>query len=222
VLVNPVILQPPLSQSVVEGGSVTLSVAITGSPAPFGYIWRRGVVNLTNLVTASTHCFFTLRNVQASQGGPNVTYRVIVTNAATATLSVNATFNLTVLPDSDGDGLPDAWETAAGLNPNSSADRDPDSDGDGMTNWQEYIAGTDPTDPLSYLKIDRLQIEPSVIEFTAVSNKTYSVEYSDSSQEGSWVKLADVLAQPRTGVQRVTDPAPAANRFYRLVTPRRP
>jgi probable HAF family extracellular repeat protein len=49
------------------------------------------------------------------------------------------------LPDSDGDGLPDGWETQYGLDPNSSADAAIDTDGDGLTNYQEYQAGTDPT-----------------------------------------------------------------------------
>jgi probable HAF family extracellular repeat protein len=49
------------------------------------------------------------------------------------------------LPDSDGDGLPDAWETQYGLDPNSSTDAAIDTDGDGLTNYQEYQAGTDPT-----------------------------------------------------------------------------
>ena len=42
VLINPVITQQPLSHSVAPGSLVTLSVAITGNPAPFGYEWRRG------------------------------------------------------------------------------------------------------------------------------------------------------------------------------------
>lgn len=222
VLVTPVIIQPPLSQSVVVGGDVTLSVTITGSPAPFGYIWRRGVVNLTNIVTDRTNCFFTLRNVQTSQGGSSVTYRVIVTNAALTAISVNATFNLTVLSDNDGDGLPDTWETAAGLNPNSNADRNLDRDGDGMTNWQEYIAGTDPANPLSYLRILRLVPGTTTVEFMAVSNKTYSVEFRDSASEGIWTRLADVPAQTKNHLQQVTDSASATNRFYRLLTPRQP
>jgi len=37
VFARPVIVQAPLSQSVVAGGSVTFSTEITGSPAPFLY-----------------------------------------------------------------------------------------------------------------------------------------------------------------------------------------
>jgi len=47
--------------------------------------------------------------------------------------------------DSDGDGLPDNWEVAYGLNPNNAADANQDPDGDGLTNWQEFQQGTSPT-----------------------------------------------------------------------------
>ncbi len=43
--------------------------------------------------------------------------------------------------DSDQDGMPDAWETARGLDPNNGADGSQDRDGDGYTNVEEYING---------------------------------------------------------------------------------
>ncbi|WP_176014997.1 right-handed parallel beta-helix repeat-containing protein [Victivallis sp. Marseille-Q1083] len=46
--------------------------------------------------------------------------------------------------DTDGDGIPDAVETAAGLNPNSAADASGDADNDGLSNLQEFLLGTDP------------------------------------------------------------------------------
>ena len=45
--------------------------------------------------------------------------------------------------DSDGDGMPDAWETANGLNPNDPADANMDCNGDGYTNIEKYINGID-------------------------------------------------------------------------------
>src|SRR6185503_5346912 len=55
--------------------------------------------------------------------------------------------------DTDGDGMPDAWEIQYGLNPTNAADANLDLDGDGMSNRQEYIAGTDPTQTNSALRI---------------------------------------------------------------------
>jgi hypothetical protein len=40
--------------------------------------------------------------------------------------------------DTDGDGMPDTWETAHGLNPNSAGDGSGDS-GDGYTNVEKYL-----------------------------------------------------------------------------------
>src|SRR5205823_10181636 len=47
--------------------------------------------------------------------------------------------------DSDGDGMPDAWEVTHGLNPNLN-DANSDSDGDGTSNIKEFQRGTDPSD----------------------------------------------------------------------------
>ena len=41
--------------------------------------------------------------------------------------------------DSDGDGMPDEWETENGLNPNDPSDANKDCTGDGYTNIEKYI-----------------------------------------------------------------------------------
>jgi pectate lyase len=52
--------------------------------------------------------------------------------------------------DSDGDGMPDAWEKSHGLNPADASDSRTDLDNDGYTNLEEYLNGTDPTKYIDY------------------------------------------------------------------------
>ena len=129
--------------------------------------------------------------------------------------------NTMSLADSDGDGLPDAWEMA--WFGTLARDGSGDFDNDGMTDLEEYLAGTNPTDASSCLRIDSLDIAGVVarIRFTALAGRTYSILYRDSLGSGTWSKLADVPAQAGSGPVTVTDPTfggPAV-RFYRLVTP---
>jgi len=53
----------------------------------------------------------------------------------------------TAPPDGDGDGMPDAWESAHGLDPASPADGNADGNGDGYTNLEEFLASLVPLDP---------------------------------------------------------------------------
>ena len=87
--------------------------------------------------------------------------------------------NLTLGEDTDGDGLPDAWERL--INPDLSKVRPgDDSDRDGMTNLQEYLAGTyafDPKDGFT-LNIVRVNNGAPVLEFTAIRGRTYTLQGS--------------------------------------------
>lgn len=49
--------------------------------------------------------------------------------------------------DSDGDGMPDDWEIAHGLNPHDASDALKDANGDGYTNIEKFIYGLDPRAP---------------------------------------------------------------------------
>jgi hypothetical protein len=152
-------------------------------------------------------------------------YRVVITNAALPTLTLNASCNLTVLPDADADGLPDVWETAHGLSAADAADAVLDSDGDGQSNLGEYRSGTSPTNVASCLRVESVTQSngQATVSFNAVSNQTYTVGWCAQPAGGAWLRLTDVLARPTDRMESVTDRnAGDVARFYRVVTPRQP
>lgn len=217
------VVSQPLPQSVPVGSSVTFSVEVRGGPMPFGYEWRRGVTPLESNALFSTRSFLTLTNVQPANAGA---YRVVI-RAGTAALASFAA-QLTVLSDFDQDGLPDAYEQTLGFNTNNAADAWLDFDGDGVNNRDEYFAGTMVTDSNNFQVIESLNIHRSssvmvdaTLSFSARSNKTYTVQYTDNPGAG-WLKLDDCVAWPSNHVRTVIDPNPVALRTYRVVTPRQP
>jgi hypothetical protein len=104
--------------------------------------------------------------------------------------------DLTLGEDTDGDGLPDAWERAliaARGGGRTLADIRPqdDDDGDGMTNLQEYLAGTyafDPQDGFS-LAIRGIEADRTLLEFTVIRGRTYTLEASNDMKNWSPVKF---------------------------------
>lgn len=128
--------------------------------------------------------------------------------------------------DSDGDGLPDDWELANGLDPlsgsgDNGANGDPDHDG--FTNLQEFLAGTNPRDAQSLLKITSVTRITGgfALRFNGIAGHSYTVQYRNSLSTGSWQKLSDVatLGVNSSVVVNDTSGAGLSTRFYRLVTP---
>ncbi len=228
VLINPALVQGPLTQIVPSGGRGSVSASITGNPAPFTYEWRRLNVSpsFTNIIVSNERSSFYNFTVPLLTNNVAVTqsWRLVVKNLANPTTGLNGgTFNVIILPDVDGDGIPDLWETANAFDPNSAADALLDTDGDTMSNRDEYIAGTNPRDAASLLKVDQVAPgSPALVSFLAVSNRTYAVQFTDDLNAATWIKLADVLARTSNRVETVPDPTPATNRVYRVVTPNGP
>jgi hypothetical protein len=70
-----------------------------------------------------------------------------------------------------------------------------------------------------------LAVGPAVtkLQFVAVPNRDYSVLRSDSLGAPMWSTLQDVTAGSEPRLITIDDVGPIlANRFYRVVTPRRP
>jgi hypothetical protein len=215
-LIRPIFILPPMSQSVPSNSTITVSGTWLGYPPPFTTEWRRVSTILSTEVTTETNSFFEITATMSAL------YRLVVKNEAMPNGSA-VSFTITVVDDSDNDGMPDAWEAMFGLDSNNSQDRDLDTDGDGVSNYKEFIAGTDPTDPQSYPRIDALIVNTNEVElkFIAVSNRTYSIEYSTGFESGLWKKLMDIPARTNTTPETIVFPLERNSRnFYRLVTPR--
>lgn len=118
--------------------------------------------------------------------------------------------------DTDGDGMPNAWETQYGLNPLVN-DAGLDLDGDGMRNLDEYLAGTAPNDPGSVLRLAVISGPPALLRFNAAANVSYTVEFKTVLAPGPWATLQSVPAGAARTVQ-ITDGAPGP-RYYRVRTP---
>ena len=123
--------------------------------------------------------------------------------------------------DSDGDGMPDVWENAHGLNANAPADANLDSDGDGMTNLQEYLAGTDPQNAASRLMIliSMAGADSAQLQFGAVANVSYTLQHRASLGSGVWSNLQGVAAAPSNRTILITNLPAGSTRFYRVTVP---
>jgi hypothetical protein len=225
ILVNPFITAQPLSQDVATGATVTLSVTVTNTATfPIGYRWRKSGTGFAFFLLDSYTSFFTVTNVTAGSNtvSANTNWTVVVSNIASLPtsgyLSSNAFLN--ILADSDGDGIPDAYEIDYGLSPTNSLDAALDADGDGVSNRAEYDSGTNPTNALSFLRIDSFAAGGgAALSFFAASNKTYAVHFTARPGVDAWQVLERVSAQRTNRVAVVFDPAFTTNRFYRIATP---
>lgn len=126
---------------------------------------------------------------------------------------------LTGVADTDGDGLPDFWETQNGLSPTNSAGLDGaagDPDGDGFSNLEEYLAGTDPWDGDSLLKIIDLAGAGRVITWNSIPGRNYQVFAATNVNGASTVRSGTLTAF--TSPMSFTNPAPVRpHEFYRVL-----
>ncbi len=113
--------------------------------------------------------------------------------------SLKTRIDLTLGVDSDGDGLPDAWEqtlidiyggTLGGIRPGD------DTDGDGIKNIDEYIAGTYAFDPEDGFQLSILSVTNghSQLEFLGIRGRSYTIEESPTMEQWTTSKFRFVTS----------------------------
>jgi hypothetical protein len=153
----------------------------------------------------------------------NVTAGLAVTAVNSAELNTS-TFDFVrvasnAAADSDGDGLPDSYEMANGLNKNDPNDAGQDADGDRMSNLQEYLAGTNPQNSNSVFRITRFNWLSNnlVLSFLGGTGKIYAIERGTNLPIMSWQTVTNVGSGTNTSVTVTNFSGPASsNGFFRV------
>ncbi|MBL9134419.1 MAG: lamin tail domain-containing protein, partial [Verrucomicrobiales bacterium] len=136
---EPWILESPTDQAIPAGAPATFDTRIAGSPLVLRW-YQSSVSGPTRLLAANTSAL-TLPAASVDDVGG---YFVVASNSLGSVTSTVARLSI-LPPDSDGDGMPDAWELQYGLDPNRPSDATEDADTDFASNLEEYLSGSDPT-----------------------------------------------------------------------------
>ncbi len=152
----PYIGAAPPSTSVQQGGGITLYAPFTSFKTP-SLQWRKNSASISGAtsfyqITDSSNATvngvymatLTLANVNTTQAA---SYDVVVTSTAGTLTSGAGTLTVIHPVSTQGDGIPDLWKVAHGIDPASTATANGplgDIDLDGRANLLEYAFNTDP------------------------------------------------------------------------------
>lgn len=140
-----------------QPGAVVL-ISLPGAAFPLSAVTQDGyaagvaAAHLGNLYDATTGTTKAMAGGELAQltalggsAGKGTVTQALASNQRHGDLQLlGAPLTLQAVADTDGDGLPNDYETANGFNPNSAADASHDPDADGLTVLQEFQRGTNP------------------------------------------------------------------------------
>ncbi|MEO6738947.1 MAG: DUF4838 domain-containing protein [Chthoniobacteraceae bacterium] len=149
-------------------------IAITANAAPAGYVfdrWTGATAALSSTLSA--------------------TATVLMPSQDT---TIAATYRVAPTLDTDGDGIPDAWELAHFPNLNTASGSPlSDFDDDGTSDLAEFVAGTLPDDPQSQLKVEEITTSANgdvTVRWQAVAGKKYTIETTAALDIADWKAIA--------------------------------
>ncbi|MCW1912303.1 putative Ig domain-containing protein [Luteolibacter sp. GHJ8] len=205
------------------GGTVTTTNSSTGT-AP--NLWVR-LARSGSTVTASRSTdgstWTTIGSVSVTMG-TNYYVGLAVASGSTSVLNTSVMDNVAVAltpppvgsqADSDGDGMPDAWEALYGTTTSLAADAD--ADGDGQTNRDEYVAGTNPLGGTDVTRLKVVSVSPAMLEFNGKAGRSYTLERMVGGLGSEWQEVQAIGPVSADGAVQITDPAaPTSRGIYRL------
>jgi hypothetical protein len=190
----------------VNGGSVYATNMVVG----YDPLYYNNLVQLDSgqiIVTNQTHdaVLEVYGGSFLLSGGTLCVDTLIVTNSGAQFMHIGGTLIYRTLQfnpalDADGDGIPNGWEQAHGLDPLNPDDADADNDGDKMSNREEFMAGTNPTNAMSRFAITSLAVTNGDVRVSwlAVGGKRYVLQ-TNSALGTPFSDASPVIIMPGAG-----------------------
>ncbi|VGO11803.1 hypothetical protein PDESU_00350 [Pontiella desulfatans] len=135
----------------------------------------------------------------------------------TATIDIGAYEFLIATADSDGDTMPDGWETDHGLNA-AVADASGNPDADPHDNLREYYADTDPFDSGDFLRITDFEVDgdTNTVFWMCRPTRRYTLQFTAELTNG-WTSAGSSFVPPFSGeIGEMVVGVVGTNRFYRV------
>ena len=205
------------------GGTVSTTNSSSGTAPNLWVRLARSGSTVTASRSTNGSTWTTIGSVSVPMG-TNYYVGLAVASGSTSTLNTSVMDNVAAAltpppaggdPDSDGDGLPDAWEVLYGTTTSLSPSEDPD--GDGQSNRDEYVAGTNPSSGSNVIRLRVVSVSPATLEFNGKAGRSYTLERMVGASGSEWQEVQVIGPVAADGVVQVTDAGAPVNRgIYRL------